>query len=203
MEPLEAYGVQAMSIGFLIDVETPMVWRGPMVTQALEQMLNETELEGPRLSGGRHAAGHRRHATDAGAEGAGDRRGGGDDAAGHRADRRAQGPEDVREGGRAHPRHRREHEHPRLLELRPRRTHLRHRRRRGDVQDYNVDFLGSLPLELGIREMADSGKPTVVGAPDSKAADIYRAIARRVAVKVGETAKDMSSKFPSIVVQNT
>ena len=51
--------------------------------------------------------------------------------------------------------------------------------------------------------MADSGKPTVVGAPDSKAADIYRAIARRVAVKVGETAKDMSSKFPSIVVQNT
>jgi ATP-binding protein involved in chromosome partitioning len=42
MEPLQAYGMQAMSIGFLIDVETPMVWRGPMVTQALEQMLNET-----------------------------------------------------------------------------------------------------------------------------------------------------------------
>jgi ATP-binding protein involved in chromosome partitioning len=70
-------------------------------------------------------------------------------------------------------------------------------------QDYGVEFLGSLPLELAIREMADSGKPTVVGAPDSRAAEIYRAIARRVAVKVGEKAKDMSSKFPNIVVQNT
>ena len=51
--------------------------------------------------------------------------------------------------------------------------------------------------------MADSGKPTVVGAPDSRAAEIYRGIARRVAVKVAEKAKDMTSKFPNIVVQNT
>jgi len=42
LEPLEAHGVQAMSIGFLIDTETPMVWRGPMVTQALEQLLRDT-----------------------------------------------------------------------------------------------------------------------------------------------------------------
>ena len=42
LEPMEGHGIQAMSIGFLIDVETPMVWRGPMVTQALEQLLNET-----------------------------------------------------------------------------------------------------------------------------------------------------------------
>ena len=42
LEPLEAYGLQAMSIGFLIDVDTPMVWRGPMVTQALEQLLKDT-----------------------------------------------------------------------------------------------------------------------------------------------------------------
>ena len=60
-----------------------------------------------------------------------------------------------------------------------------------------------LPLELAIREMADAGKPTVVGAPESRAAEIYRAIARRIAVKVAERAKDMSSKFPNIVVQNT
>ena len=70
-------------------------------------------------------------------------------------------------------------------------------------KDYNVEFLGSLPLELAIREMADSGKPTVVGAPDSRAADIYRAIARRVAIKIAEKAKDMTNKFPNIVVQNT
>src|SRR5260370_25755888 len=42
LEPVEAYGVQAMSIGFLIDIDTPMVWRGPMVTQALEQLLKDT-----------------------------------------------------------------------------------------------------------------------------------------------------------------
>src|SRR5204862_7520133 len=42
LEPLEAHGVQAMSIGFLIDTDTPMVWRGPMVTQALEQLLKDT-----------------------------------------------------------------------------------------------------------------------------------------------------------------
>jgi ATP-binding protein involved in chromosome partitioning len=68
--------------------------------------------------------------------------------------------------------------------------------------DYGVEFLGALPLEMSIRQMADGGKPTVVGAPDSKAAEIYRAIARRVAVKVAEKAKDMTSKFPNIVVQN-
>ncbi|EKE16786.1 MAG: hypothetical protein ACD_10C00799G0002, partial [uncultured bacterium] len=42
MEPLEAYGVQAMSIGFMVDVETPMVWRGPMVAQALDQLIMQT-----------------------------------------------------------------------------------------------------------------------------------------------------------------
>ena len=51
--------------------------------------------------------------------------------------------------------------------------------------------------------MADAGRPTVVGAPDSRAAEIYREIARRVAVRVAERAKDMSGKFPNIVVQNT
>jgi hypothetical protein len=59
-------------------------------------------------------------------------------------------------------------------------------------KDYDVEFLGALPLELAIREMADAGKPTVVGAPDSRAAEIYRTIARRVAVKVAERAKDMT-----------
>jgi ATP-binding protein involved in chromosome partitioning len=70
-------------------------------------------------------------------------------------------------------------------------------------KDYDAELLGSLPLELLIRELADAGRPTVVGAPDSRAADIYRTIARRVAVKVAERAKDMSARFPNIVVQNT
>lgn len=66
-----------------------------------------------------------------------------------------------------------------------------------------MPFLGSLPLNLSIREQADAGRPTVVADPDGAIADIYRAIARRVAITVAEKAKDMTSKFPSIVVQNT
>jgi ATP-binding protein involved in chromosome partitioning len=70
-------------------------------------------------------------------------------------------------------------------------------------KDYSVEVLGQLPLDIRIREETDSGKPTVVAEPESRIAEIYRGIARRVAVKVAEKAKDMSAKFPSIVVQNT
>jgi ATP-binding protein involved in chromosome partitioning len=70
-------------------------------------------------------------------------------------------------------------------------------------KEYGTEFLGALPLDIHIREQADSGKPTVVADPDSRIAEIYRQIARRVAVKIGELQKDMSGKFPSIVVQNT
>ncbi|MFZ4449119.1 hypothetical protein ACOZF3_21640, partial [Klebsiella pneumoniae] len=58
------------------------------------------------------------------------------------------------------------------------------------------------PLTMEIRQQTDSGKPTVVADPDGKVAEIYKAIARKVAVKVAEKARDMTSKFPSIVVQN-
>jgi ATP-binding protein involved in chromosome partitioning len=70
-------------------------------------------------------------------------------------------------------------------------------------KDYDTEFLGALPLDIGIREQADSGKPTVVADPDGRIAEIYKQIARRVAVKIAEQQKDMSSKFPSIVIQNT
>ena len=70
-------------------------------------------------------------------------------------------------------------------------------------KDYDVELLGALPLDISIREQADSGKPTVVADPDGRIAEIYRDIARRVAVKIAEQAKDMSSKFPNIVIQNT
>jgi ATP-binding protein involved in chromosome partitioning len=68
--------------------------------------------------------------------------------------------------------------------------------------DFGVDFLGTLPLALEIREQTDSGKPTVVADPDGKVAQIYKQIARKLAVRVAEKAKDLSSKFPSIVVKN-
>ncbi|MGA1302303.1 MAG: P-loop NTPase, partial [Burkholderiaceae bacterium] len=71
------------------------------------------------------------------------------------------------------------------------------------ASDYSVPLLGSLPLNLGIREQADAGRPTLVSDPDGAIAGLYKGIARKVAVRVAGIAKDMSSKFPSIVVQNT
>ena len=80
--------------------------------------------------------------------------------------------------------------HPRLLELRPRGAHLRRRRRASRcASDYGVEFLGALPLDIRIREQADSGRPTVVADPDGRVAEIYREIARRVAVKIAEKAE--------------
>jgi len=71
------------------------------------------------------------------------------------------------------------------------------------AHDYEVELLGSLPLDIRIREQADGGHPTVVADPDGRIAAIYRDIARRIAVKVAERARDMTAKFPSIVIQNT
>jgi len=69
--------------------------------------------------------------------------------------------------------------------------------------DYGVEFLGGLPLDMRIREETDSGKPTVVAEPGARISEIYRQIARRVAVKVAELAVDHSAKFPNIVIQNS
>ena len=66
-----------------------------------------------------------------------------------------------------------------------------------------VDLLGSLPLDITIRQYADSGKPTVVAEPDSRASEIYRAIARKMTAKLALKGKDYSNKFPNIVIQNT
>jgi ATP-binding protein involved in chromosome partitioning len=67
----------------------------------------------------------------------------------------------------------------------------------------HIELLGSLPLDRAIRENADSGKPTVIADPDSREAEIYREIARKMAAKLALKAKDFSSKFPNIVIQNT
>jgi len=53
---------------------------------------------------------------------------------------------------------------------------------------------------MSIREQADSGRPTVVADPDGEIANIYKAVARQVAVKIAEKAKDFSAKFPTIKV---
>jgi ATP-binding protein involved in chromosome partitioning len=68
------------------------------------------------------------------------------------------------------------------------------------AEQYGMDYLGALPLAMSIRLQADSGNPTVVAEPDGEAAKLYKAIARKVAVKVAEQAKDFSSKFPTITI---
>ena len=71
------------------------------------------------------------------------------------------------------------------------------------AQQYNVDFLGSLPLDIRIREDADGGRPTVVADPQSPITTAYKDIARKVAIHIAEKAKDMSLKMPTIKVSNT
>ena len=71
------------------------------------------------------------------------------------------------------------------------------------AEQYNVELIGQLPLDLSIRLAVDEGRPSVIADPDGTIAAIYRQIARRIAVKVGEKARDYSSRLPKIVVQNT
>jgi len=203
MEPLEAYGVQAMSIGFMIDTETPMVWRGPMVTQALDQLLSQTNwrdvdyliVDMPPGTGDTQLSLAQKVPVTGAVI--------------------ITTPQDIalidaRKGLKMF-----EKVNIPILGIVENMSihicsqcgHAEHIFGEGGGErmgkDYDVEFLGSLPLEMAIRQMADGGHPTVVGAPESKAAEIYRAIARRIAVKIAEKAKDMTSKFPNIVVQNT
>lgn len=203
MEPLEAYGVQAMSIGFMVDVETPMVWRGPMVAQALDQLLNQTNwrdvdylvVDMPPGTGDTQLSLAQKVPVTGAVI--------------------VTTPQDIalidaRKGLKMF-----EKVNIPILGIVENMSihvctncgHAEHIFGEGGGEkmcaDYDTEFLGSLPLEMAIRQMADGGKPTVVGAPDSKAAEIYRTIARRIAVKIAEKAKDMTSKFPNIVVQNT
>ncbi len=203
MEAMEGHGIQVMSIGFLIDPETPMVWRGPMVTQALEQLLNETRWNNldylivdlpPGTGDIQLTLAQKVPVTGAVI---------------------VTTPQDIalmdaRKGlkmfekvgvpiiG--------------IVENMATHTcsncgHTEHIFGEGGgarmSKDYDVELLGSLPLDIKIREMADSGKPTVVSDPDGACAMIYKSIARRVAAKIAKQSQDRSAIFPKIVIQNT
>ena len=203
LEPMLGHGLQAMSIGFLIDVETPMVWRGPMVTQALEQLLNNTTWKDldylvidlpPGTGDIQLTLAQRVPVTGAVI---------------------VTTPQDIalidaRKGLKMFEKV----GVPILGVVENMSLHIcsncgHEERIFGEgggermCRDYGTEFLGALPLDIRIREETDSGRPTVVAEPESRIAEIYRAIARRVAVKVGDLAVDHSSKFPNIVIQNT
>ena len=203
IEPMEGHGIQAMSIGFLIDPDTPMVWRGPMVTQALEQLLNETKwreidylvVDLPPGTGDIQLTLAQRVPVTGAVI--------------------VTTPQDIalidaRKGLKMFEKV----GVPILgivenmaLHVCSKCGHEEHIFGAGGAErmgrDYNVEMLGSLPLDIAIREQADSGRPSVVADPDGRVAQIYRQIARRVAVKIAEKAQDHSAAFPKIVVQNT
>ncbi|MET0980978.1 MAG: iron-sulfur cluster carrier protein ApbC, partial [Telluria sp.] len=202
MEPLENHGVQVSSIGFMIDPDEPMVWRGPMVTQALQQLLDQTNwrdldyliVDMPPGTGDIQLTLSQKVPVTGAVI--------------------VTTPQDIalldaRKGLKMFEKV----GIPIIGVVENMSTHICSNCGHTEAifgqgggekmcKDFGVDFLGALPLTMAIREQADSGRPTVVADPDGAVAGVYKDIARRVAVKVAEKAKDMTSKFPSIVVKN-
>ncbi|MCB5183888.1 iron-sulfur cluster carrier protein ApbC [Methylobacillus gramineus] len=203
MEPLERYGLQAMSIGFLVDIDTPMVWRGPMVVGALEQLLRDTRwkdldyliVDMPPGTGDIQLTLSQKVPVTGAII--------------------VTTPQDIalldaRKGLKMFEKV----GIPILGIVENMSTHIcsncgheEHIFGAGGAQrmcqDYKTELLGSLPLDIRIREQTDGGKPTVVAEPDSAIAATYRQIARTTAVKLAQLSQDYSSKFPNIVIQNT
>jgi len=203
LEPMENHGLQAISIGFLIDIDTPMVWRGPMVTQALEQLLKDTrwrELDylvvdlPPGTGDIQLTLAQKVPVTGAVI---------------------VTTPQDIalidaRKGLKMFEKV----GIPILGVVENMSVHIcancgheSHIFGEGGAarmcKDYGTELLGQLPLDGAIREQTDSGRPTLVSDPDGRISQIYKQIARRCAVRIAESQKDMTAKFPNIVVQNT
>ncbi len=203
MEPLENYGVQVMSIGFLVEPDQAMIWRGPMATQALEQLLRQTNwrdldyliVDMPPGTGDIQLTLSQRVPLTGAVI--------------------VTTPQDIA-----------------LLDAKkglkmfekvgvpilgivenmavyccPQCGHVEHvfgsEGGRRMAADYGVDYLGELPLNRSIRENADAGHPSVVSNPDGEIAAIYKTVARQVAVKIAQKAKDFSAKFPTITISKT
>ncbi|OGS93299.1 MAG: ATP-binding protein [Gallionellales bacterium GWA2_59_43] len=204
LKPMMSHGLQAMSIGFLIDAhDTPMIWRGPMVTQALDQLLHQTKWDNldylvvdlpPGTGDVQLTLAQKVPVTGAVI---------------------VTTPQDIalldaRKGLKMF-----EKVGIKIVGIVENMSthictncgHEEHIFGAGGGEkmcaDYNTEFLGGLPLDIRIREQADSGAPTVVADPDGNIAKVYKQIARRIAVKVADMAQDHSAAFPKIVVQST
>ncbi len=202
LEPMMSHGLQAMSIGFLIDEETPMIWRGPMVTQALEQLLGDTRWRGldylvvdlPPGTGDVQLTLAQKIPVSGAII--------------------VTTPQDIalldaRKGLKMF----RKVEVPVLGVVENMSLHICSECGHEEpifgtgggeslARESDVELLGQLPLDRRIREETDSGKPTVVAEPDGRISQIYRDIARRAAARLAAQAKDYSAKFPRIVIQN-
>ncbi len=203
MEPLENHGVQVMSIGFLVDGDQAMIWRGPMATQALEQLLRQTNWKDldylivdlpPGTGDIQLTLSQRVPMTGAVI---------------------VTTPQDIalldaKKGIKMF-----EKVGVPILGIVENMAvhvcsncgHVEHifgsDGGKKMAAEYNMDYLGALPLALQIRVQADSGQPTVVADPDGEIAGIYKAVARQVAVSIAARNKDFSSKFPSITISKS
>jgi ATP-binding protein involved in chromosome partitioning len=203
LEPLQAYGVECMSIGFLIDEEQPMIWRGPMVSNALAQIIRDTRwgaldyliVDMPPGTGDTqlHMS---QHVPLSGAV-------------------IVTTPQDIalldaRRGLKMF----QKVDVAVLGIVENMSTHVcsncgheEHIFGAGGgarlAEQYSVPFLGSLPLDIRIREQTDGGRPTVVAEPTSAIGEAYRSIARRTAARLARTGKDYSRLFPKIVVEDS
>ena len=200
MEPLENYGVQVMSIGFLVAQDEAMIWRGPMATQALEQLLRQTNwreldyliVDMPPGTGDIQLTLSQRVPMTGAVV--------------------VTTPQDIalldaKKGIKMF-----EKVGVPILGIVENMAvhvcsncgHVEHifgaDGGRRMAEDYKMDYLGALPLNMQIRLQADSGKPTVVSDPDGDVATIYKAVARKVALSIAAKNKDFSSKFPSIKI---
>jgi ATP-binding protein involved in chromosome partitioning len=202
LEPMQNHGLQAMSIGFLVDEETPMIWRGPMVTQALEQLLNDTNWDNldylvidlPPGTGDTQLTLAQKVPVSGAVI--------------------VTTPQDIalldaRKGFKMFEKV----EVPILGIVENMSTHIcsqcgheEHIFGEGGgsrmAEQYGVEFLGGLPLDIRIRMETDGGEPTVIAEPESRISQIYREIARKTAAKLSLQAKNYAAKFPNIVIQN-
>lgn len=196
--PMENYGIKAMSIGFLVDEETPMIWRGPMVMGALEQMLRDVDwgpldilvVDMPPGTGDAQLTMAQRVPL-AGAV-------------------IVSTPQDIalldaRKGLNMF----RKVDVPVLGIVENMSTFIcpncghqtdifGHGGARAEAERLGCDFLGEIPLHMSIRETSDSGKPIVIDQPDGPYAAAYQAIADAVLAKLtGEPAR----AAPQIIVE--
>ncbi len=201
-EPVMNYHLQSMSIGFLVEEETPMIWRGPMVTQALEQLLKDTRwhdldyliVDLPPGTGDTQLTLAQKIPVSGAVI--------------------VTTPQDIalldaRKGLKMFEKV----SVPVLGVVENMSIHIcskcgneEHIFGQGGglrmSEESDVDFLGSLPLDVSIRANADEGKPSVVAEPEGRITEIYKEIARRVAAKLSLQAKEYTAKFPAIKVVN-
>lgn len=200
MEPLENYGLQVMSIGFIVEKDKAMIWRGPMATQALDQLLRQTNwkdldyllVDMPPGTGDIQLTLSQRVPLTGAVI--------------------VTTPQDIalidaRRGLAMF-----EQVNVPILGIVenmavyccPNCGHTEHifgaDGGKRMATDYNVDYLGALPLNMQIRIQADSGKPTVVADPDGEIANVYKDVARQIAIKIAAKGKDFSAKFPKISI---